>query len=575
MSDIFFLVLRRMRVPLIFLISVYSVSTLGMTLIPGQDADGNIWYMDFFHAFYFVSFMGTTIGFGEIPYPFTDAQRAWVLACIYTSVIAWLYGIGSLLRLVQDETFQTAVSERQFRVSIQRIDQPFYIICGYGETGELITRGLAEMGMQTVLIDQNPERTNSLELENLLVAPIVLKADITEPKNLSSAGINSPFCRGVIAVTQNDHTNLKVAVASKLVNNGVPVICRSEIQDEADNMASFGTNAIVNPYLTFAKRLRLLTQNPALHRIQNWFINQSSAEHIDNKIAQDGLPGGHWIICGYGRFGRAVYEALAETDIEVTVVDPDPIAQIAPQGTIVGRGTEAKTLREANIEDATVIVAASNDDANNLSILITAKQLNKDIVTIGRVSHETDNVLFEHARCDYIFRRSQVIANQVLTIISRPLVARFIQYSTTLSPKATNDLIQRISNLTHHRDPSTWRLVITAERAPALFNHVDRGGKITIAQLCEHPRFANEMAIPLLLLRGGMSHLLPDPETQIQLDDELLVCGRQHKTILAHRLRDNHELVDTLINGNTHVIPLVRWLYRRKHQPARVKLDKP
>ncbi|MEO0369068.1 MAG: ion channel [Pseudomonadota bacterium] len=106
MSDIFFLLLKRLRTPLIILVFVYAVSITGMTLIPGIDPDGKPWRMSFFHAFYFVSFMGTTIGFGEVPYPFTDEQRLWVSVCIYTSVIAWLYAIGSMLRLVQDPLFQ-------------------------------------------------------------------------------------------------------------------------------------------------------------------------------------------------------------------------------------------------------------------------------------------------------------------------------------------------------------------------------------------------------------------------------------------------------------------------------------
>ena len=67
--------------------------------------------MNFFHAFYFVSFMGSTIGFGEIPYAFTDAQRAWVLITIYTSVVAWLYTIGTLLSLIQDQAHQTKGDE--------------------------------------------------------------------------------------------------------------------------------------------------------------------------------------------------------------------------------------------------------------------------------------------------------------------------------------------------------------------------------------------------------------------------------------------------------------------------------
>ena len=89
MDNVAFLIFRRMRAPLIVLIIIYSVSVMGLVLIPGQDAQGNLWHMDFFHAFYFFSYTATTIGFGEIPYAFTDAQRAWVTIAIYLTVVGW------------------------------------------------------------------------------------------------------------------------------------------------------------------------------------------------------------------------------------------------------------------------------------------------------------------------------------------------------------------------------------------------------------------------------------------------------------------------------------------------------
>src|SRR6056300_524915 len=102
MNTLIYIMLRRLRMPLLVLIFVYAVSTLGLVLIPGQDDQGQPWRMDFFHAFYFVSFMGSTIGFGEVPYPFTPGQRMWTLVCIYSTVIAWLYAIGSSLAILQD-----------------------------------------------------------------------------------------------------------------------------------------------------------------------------------------------------------------------------------------------------------------------------------------------------------------------------------------------------------------------------------------------------------------------------------------------------------------------------------------
>jgi voltage-gated potassium channel len=108
MDSVIFLILRQMRAPLLVLSTVYTIATLGLTLIPGMDDQGQVWYMDFFHAFYFVAFMGTTIGFGEIPYAFTDAQRMWVLVFIYITVATWIYTIGALLRLLQNETLKKA-----------------------------------------------------------------------------------------------------------------------------------------------------------------------------------------------------------------------------------------------------------------------------------------------------------------------------------------------------------------------------------------------------------------------------------------------------------------------------------
>ena len=481
MSDVFFLVLRRLRFPLILLVMVYAVATLGMTLIPGVDPNGQPWHMSFFHAFYFVSITATTIGFGEIPYPFTDTQRAWALICAYTSVVAWLYALGNMLRLLQDPMFRNAIAERTFARTIKHIEQPFYIICGYGETGMFINQGLSQLGIQTVIIERNQERTSSLALEDMSLPPIVLNADTTDPRNLVSAGLHHSQCAGIVAVTENDHTNLKVAVASKLLNETVPVICRSEIQDEADNMASFGTNVIINPFLTFANRLNLMAHKPSLHQIQNWFINQYNAQHLTARS----LPKGLWIICGYGRLGKSIQTNLARDGIEMVIVDPDPSQSGAPEGAIIGRGTEAKTLHEAGISDASVIVAASNDDANNLSVMITAQQINKQIYTIGRVNDEANQSLFAQANCDYIMRRSQLVANEVLTSISRPLVENFIKYSSSLKDDSTEQLIEEIDKLPGKRDPITWRLLLNSEQAPALARHLGHERSLSIGQICK------------------------------------------------------------------------------------------
>ena len=154
MYNILYLLLRRMRVPFIVVILAYAISILGLVLMPGMDDQGNPWNMSIFHAFYFVSFMGSTIGFGEIPYPFSDAQRIWTTLAMYMTVISWLYAIGALFSIVQDKAFRRVVAYANFAHEVRRIREQFYLVCGFGDAGQLLIRELAEHGIRSVVIDR-------------------------------------------------------------------------------------------------------------------------------------------------------------------------------------------------------------------------------------------------------------------------------------------------------------------------------------------------------------------------------------------------------------------------------------
>ena len=70
-SDAIFLLLRRMRLPLVVLVVVFTVSVFGLAAVPGTDAQGTPHRLSVFEAFYVMSYTATTIGFGEIPYAFS------------------------------------------------------------------------------------------------------------------------------------------------------------------------------------------------------------------------------------------------------------------------------------------------------------------------------------------------------------------------------------------------------------------------------------------------------------------------------------------------------------------------
>jgi voltage-gated potassium channel len=122
--------------------------------------------LSFFHAFYFMSYTATTIGFGEIPAPFSDAQRLWVTLCIHLAVVGWSYAILTLLALFQDRAFQDAIATARFAWRVRRLAEPFYVICGCGETGHLLTRALDRRGTRFVVVEWKDTRISELELED-------------------------------------------------------------------------------------------------------------------------------------------------------------------------------------------------------------------------------------------------------------------------------------------------------------------------------------------------------------------------------------------------------------------------
>ncbi|MBS3953958.1 MAG: hypothetical protein KGZ88_13500, partial [Methylomicrobium sp.] len=146
LNRVSFIVMREMRSPIIALIVVYAVSILVMVSIPGPVIEGKTHNMSIFHALYFMTYTATTTGFGEIPYEFNNAQRFWAMACLYVSVITWFYAIGSIVRLFQNPFFVRALEERQFTKAVKRISGPFFIVCGFGDTGSLLARGLSDHG---------------------------------------------------------------------------------------------------------------------------------------------------------------------------------------------------------------------------------------------------------------------------------------------------------------------------------------------------------------------------------------------------------------------------------------------
>jgi len=523
-DSVLLLTLRRLRWPLVLLVGVYAVGILGLVLIPGVDEQGLPAPMGFFHAFYFLSYTASTIGFGEIPQSFTDTQRLWVTVVIYLSVVAWAYTIGSVLTLTQDRGFRHALVEQRFRRQVRRLHEPFYVVCGYGETGALLCRTLDRWHHRFTVLDIDPERIDDLDLAHFATDTPALAADARLPENLLAAGLRNRSCRGVLALTDDDAANLAIAITVRLLNPGVPVLARAMSRGVADNMASFGTDHIVNPFQIFGDTLATALEAPAtfrlLMRLTGLLRQAPGADHYP--------PRGKWIVCGYGRFGREVVKAFDRESLSVTIIDP----QERPEGDrpfIPGVGTEAEPLLRAGVEEAVGIVAGTDNDVNNLSIAVTARELNPRLYVIVRQNLEANRHLFEAFDADVTAVSAELIAGRCLAIISTPLLEHFLRLARDESQAWALGLIEALDALNPGGQLATWSVTIDDSGAPALLGALTRDGRPPVIGdlLCSPNRREEPLeCLPLLLRRDGEERLVPDRDTPLEIGDEVLFVGR-------------------------------------------------
>lgn len=559
MNALIYIMLRRLRMPLLVLIAVYAISTLGLVLIPGVDDQGAPWRMDFFHAFYFVSFMGSTIGFGEVPYPFTPAQRMWTLVCIYATVVAWLYAIGSLLAILQDKGVLRLLRSARFAQRVAALNEPFYLVCGYGTTGREVVLGLERRGVRSIVIDIRQERIDRLELEEFALPAYSLCADASLPDNLDIAGLRKTNCLGVLALTDRDPVNLSISIASKLVMPQRLVVSRSDNQVTSANLASFGTDLVIDPFKQFAEYFGLAVHFPHKHLVIDWLLNPIhrplSSLFTHRK--------GRWVLCGFGRFGQALADSMVVGDTTVTIVEPDSRRVGDDNDFVQGVGTEAITLEAARVGDAVGVIAGTPNDADNLSILMTARELNPRLITVVRQNHAANQLMFDNSRSDYVMQPGNTVATQILAHLRTPLLALFFERLSEQDEVWAHTLINRISDTVGDAGVDSRSFTVDHEQTPAIAKAIEAGQTVTIRSLTKQPndRKRDLDCFALLHKRADEVQLTPGELIELQIGDELLFCGKSADLSSQLWTLENQQALSYVLTGHDdNPNPILRWI---------------
>jgi len=131
----------------------------------------------------------------------------------------------------------------------------------------------------------------------------------------------------------------------------------------------------------------------------------------------------HYIVCGYGKTGKRVLEDLLNKGLDVVIIEnnaerSEKLKEIYNKNFIHldADATNDDVLLQAGIERARILISVLSSDAENLFVTLSAKDLNKKIKVITRVSETTSGEKFRKAGADFIVSPIEIATDRIISI---------------------------------------------------------------------------------------------------------------------------------------------------------------
>lgn len=150
----------------------------------------------------------------------------------------------------------------------------------------------------------------------------------------------------------------------------------------------------------------------------------------------------HVIVVGYGRNGSQAVEELLNNNITVVVVEnrPKVIQYMQENPKIIfidGDATDDNVLHKAGIENAKALISALANDADNLFVVLTAREINPDLIIISRASAIANDRKLKLAGATNVIMPDKVGGQKMAKLVIQPDINEFVE----------NIMLQRVGDV--------------------------------------------------------------------------------------------------------------------------------
>lgn len=361
-------------------------------------------------------------------------------------------------------------------------------------------------------------------------------------------------------------------MTARLLNPNARVITQSTHEIHDETLATLGGDIhIIDPFQTYARYLGGTIHNPLIHMLNEWLIGAPGA----NLAMYPDVPRGTWIVCGFGRMGHCIQEALAALGVTTVVIDPDIDPDLAEgRDDMIAARASQEVLQQAGIKQAAGIVVGTNSDPDNLSLVLNARAQNPGIFVLVRQNRHRNQMLFSAAEADLIMQPSLVSARRILFQLIAPLLRTFFEHVRDHPLDARDAFLRNVvEQLRDHvggSNPRLWTIELRDESASALMSMLRHGNIITLGEILRDPsdRGRHLACVPMVIKSERRTIIMPALSHVLEAGDIILLCGHNDAYYLLDATLNNEYTLRYLITGVDEPRGYVmKWIVNRFFPP--------
>ncbi len=204
---------------------------------------------------------------------------------------------------------------------------------------------------------------------------------------------------------------------------------------------------IVSSVFIFAFGLSVITE---------YILSRNSLQILKKKKVRNTIKSlkDHVLVCGFGRNGMQAAERLKAYNRPFVVIERDKEIIEKHEDEVLfveGDANEDEVLKQAGIERAQYLIAALPDDAANLFVVLTARQLNKDLFIISRASQVASQKKLTLAGANKVIMPDKIGGDHMASLVVMPDLITFMdklsmegRHTTNLEEVAIEDFADQV-----------------------------------------------------------------------------------------------------------------------------------